>query len=220
MNLRPAALALCLPAAALLQAGCAELNTKTGSTALGAAIGCVAGAATAKLTKNDAALGCAAGAVVGGAVGYMRARNLEVEEAKTATNQVAADVPGAKATPVQTQSIQVLDKQTKKTETVQAFRTVSVDIPLNQLDTNEGKAAMRKLEAYAAKTADTRADTIEFQVANPPARGARAVKVTQKESIEVAGKGKVKRVEVIDPQVPAGFQRVTIEAKNQSHIEV
>jgi Glycine zipper len=215
MKIRPLAVATCL----VLQAGCAELNTKTGSTAIGAAIGCAAGAVTAQLTKNNAAQGCAAGAVVGGALGYLRARNLEVEEAKTAS-EAAAQVPGAKSTPVQTQTVQVVDKQTKKTETVQAFRNVSVDIPLNQIDTDEGKAAMRKLEAYASKTADTRADTIEFTVATPPARGARAVKVTQRESIEAAGKGKIKRSLIVDPQVPAGFQRVTIEAKNQAHIEV
>lgn len=199
--------------------GCAELNTKTGSTVAGAGIGCAAGAVVAKLTSNNAAAGCAVGAVAGGAIGYLRVRNAEVEEAKKTTEAVQK-VPGATAAPVETQNVQVVDKETHKTETVAAFKSISVEIPVSQLNTPEGKDAIRKLEEYARKTADQRGETIDMTVANAPAKGARAVKVALNETIEAAGNGKVRRTQIADPKVPTFVQRITIEAKNQNRVEV
>ena len=128
--------------------GCANMDDKTTSAGIGAAVGCAAGAALAKLTKNDAGTACIAGAVVGGLIGYQRARSSEIQEAQ-ATADEAVKVSGAKATPVQTQPVQVTDKQTGKTETVRAFKTFSVDIPLSQVDsqvlTEEvGKGVVRR----------------------------------------------------------------------------
>ena len=55
-----------LVAVVLAVNGCANMDDKTTSAGIGAAVGCAAGAALAKLTKNDAGTACLAGAVVGG----------------------------------------------------------------------------------------------------------------------------------------------------------
>ncbi|NMG36018.1 hypothetical protein GRF61_16340 [Azoarcus sp. TTM-91] len=211
-----------LPLCAMLAvSGCATMDSKTESAGIGAAIGCAAGAVIATLTENDAGTGCAAGAVVGGAVGYIRARNAEIEEAKRAT-EAAAAVKGATVTPVETQQVRVVDTKANKTDTVSAFKSVSVDIPLSQVDTPEGREAMRKLQEYARKTANDRGDTIDMTIATAPGKGssAKASKVTLSKVVENAGKGKVQHSQITDPQVPANVQRVTIEARNQSRVEI
>jgi hypothetical protein len=212
-----------LPLCAMLAAnGCATMDSKTESAGIGAAIGCAAGAVIATLTENDAGTGCAAGALVGGAVGYIRARNAEVEEARQAA-EAAAAVKGAKVAPVETQQVRVVDTKANKTDTVSAFKSVSVDIPLSQVDTPEGREAMRKLQDYARKTANDRGETIDMTIATAPGKGgnsAKASKVTLTKVVEDAGKGKVQHSQITDPQVPANVQRVTIEAKNQSRVEI
>ena len=75
----------CLLAASLALNGCANMDQKTQSAGMGAAMGCAAGAVLAKLTKNDATTACLAGAVVGGLIGYQRARSSEIDEAKAAS---------------------------------------------------------------------------------------------------------------------------------------
>jgi hypothetical protein len=204
--------------ASMLVSGCANMDSKTEGTAVGAAIGCAAGAVFAKLTKNDAGTACAAGAVVGGLAGYLHARNAEVEEARQVA-ETASKVEGAKVSPVETQSVQVVDKKANKTEKVTAFKAVSVDIPVSQLNTPEGKEALRKLDEYARKTADERGETIDMTIANAPEHGGSS-KVALKETLEPSGKGKVRRVQMADPRVTANIQRITIEAKNPSRVEV
>lgn len=217
MKNRIALLPLC---AALVLNGCATMDDKTQSAGIGAAIGCAAGAALAALTNNDAGGGCAAGALVGGIVGYMKARNAEIEEAKRAT-EATTMVKGATVSPVETQQVKVVDTKANKTDTVAAFKSVSVDIPTSQLDTPEGREAVRKLEEYARKTANERGETIDMTVATAPGKGdASASKVTLMETVEASGQGKVRRSRVSDPRVPANVQRITIEAKNQSRVEV
>jgi hypothetical protein len=211
-------LAVAFVGMSLLLSSCANLDKKTEGSAVGAAIGCAAGAVLAKLTKNDAGTACAAGAVAGGIAGYLHARNAEVEEARE-VSQAAAQVEGAKVSPVETQSVQVVDRQTNKTENVTAFKTISVDIPVSQLNTPEGKEALRKLDAYARKTAAERGETIDMTIANAPERGG-STKVALKETVEPAGKGKVRRVQMADPRVASNIQRITIEAKNPKRVEV
>lgn len=203
----------------MLITGCGTMDSKTEGGAIGAAVGCAAGAVLAKLTKNDAGVACAAGAVVGGLIGYQRARSAEVDQAKQ-VSEAAAKVEGAKVSPVETQQVTVVDRKANKTENVAAFKAVSVDIPVRQLNTPEGKDAIRKLEEYARKTADERGETIDMTYAAAPERGGSSTKVALKETIEPSGKGKVRRVQVADPRIAAGIQRVTIEAKNPSRIEV
>ncbi|MCK6389343.1 MAG: glycine zipper domain-containing protein [Zoogloea sp.] len=208
-----------LVAAALAVNGCANLDDKTTSAGIGAAVGCAAGAALAKLTKNDAGTACIAGAVVGGLIGYQRARSSEIQEAQ-ATADEAVKVSGAKATPVQTQPVQVTDKQTGKTETVRAFKTFSVDIPLSQVDKPEGKAAMQKLNDYARKLAREREEEVEMNIVTAPGKGARATQVDSQVLTEEVGNGVVRRQVLSDPRVPANVQRVTIEARNPNRISV
>jgi len=202
----------------MLLPACSSMDSKTEGTVIGAGIGCAAGAVLAKLTKNDVATACAAGAVVGGLAGYLRARNAEVEEAHQVA-EVASKVEGAKVSPVETQTVQVVDKKTNKTENVAAFKAVSVDIPVSQLNTPEGKEALRKLDEYARKTANERGETIDMTIANAPERGG-STKVALKETIEPSGKGKVRRVQMADPRVAANVQRITIEAKNPGRVDV
>lgn len=208
-----------LVAAALAVNGCANLDDKTTSAGIGAAVGCAAGAALAKLTKNDAGTACLAGAVVGGLIGYQRARSSEIQDAQ-ATADEAVKVSGAKATPVQTQPVQVTDKQTGKTETVRAFKTFSVDIPLSQVDKPEGKAAMQKLNDYARKLAREREEEVEMNIVTAPGKGARATQVDSQVLTEEVGNGVVRRQVLSDPRVPANVQRVTIEARNPNRISV
>ncbi len=208
-----------LVAVVLAVNGCANMNDKTTSAGIGAAVGCAAGAALAKLTKNDAGTACLAGAVLGGLIGYQRARSSEIQEAQ-ATADEAVKVSGAKATPVQTQPVHVTDKQTGKTETVRAFKTFSVDIPLSQVDKPEGKAAMQKLNDYARKLAREREEEVERHMVTAPGKGARARQVGSQVLTEEVGKGVVRRRVLSDPRVPANVQRVTIEASNPNRISV
>jgi hypothetical protein len=207
-----------LLSASLVLPGCSSMDSKTEGGAIGAGIGCAAGAVLAKLTKNDMTTACVAGAVVGGAAGYLYARNAEVKEAQQVAD-AAGKVEGAKVTPVETQTVQVVDKSTNKTESVAAFKAVSVDIPVSQLNTPDGKEAVRKLNEYARKTADQRGETIDMTIASAPEHGG-STKVALKETIEPAGKGKVRRTLVADPHVSSSIQRFTIEAKNANRVEV
>ena len=202
----------------MLMSACASMDAKTQGAAIGGAIGCAGGAVLAKLTSNDMATACAAGAVVGGLVGYMQARNAEVQEARQATQAVSA-VPGARSYPVETQTVRVTDRTTRKTEQVQAFKSVSVDIPVRQLDTPEGLQAQAKLDAYARKVAAERGEVVDMTIASAPSK-AGASKVTLRQTSEKAGDGMVRRSYTADPRVPANVQRVTIEVKNRDTLEV
>lgn len=216
MSTRTRRLALVLTP--VLLAGCATTDQKTQDAAVGAAIGCAAGALLAHITSNDAGTGCVAGAVVGGIVGYQRARNTEIEEARKAADAAKA-LEGAKSAPVKTDVVQVTDKQTGKTEAVQAFKSVSVDIPTSQLNTQAGKDAMRKLDDYARKVATDRGETVDMTVAVAPDKTGKTKVSTQKVR-ETVGKGAVVRSTVVDTTLPANVQRVTIEVKNPQRMEV
>ena len=209
-----------LIAASLVLNACANVDQKTQSAGIGAAVGCAAGAALAKLTKNDAATACVAGAVVGGLVGYQHARNSEIDEARQAT-EAAQKVEGAKTVPVQTQTVQVTDKQTGKTEAVQAFKSISVDIPLSQVDTPDGREAMRKLNEYARKVAREREDTVEMSIATAPGKSSKTTPVGGLvQTTEKVGNGVVNRSVYTDSRVPPNVQRVNIEVKNPARISV
>lgn len=205
--------------AAVLLSSCASAGSKTEGTLIGGGIGCAGGAILAAVTKNDVATGCAAGAVIGGLIGYMNAREAEVADAQKAADS-ASRVAGAKVSPVQTQTVQVTDKKTKKTDTVKAFKSVSVDIPKSQLDTAEGKDAVRKLEEYARKTAADRGETVDVTYVARPEKSGGTAKVTLKQSLEASGGGQIRRNYVADPRLPANVQRITIEVKNKDKIEV
>jgi len=208
---------LCLLSLAV--AGCANVDQKTHSAGIGAAVGCAAGAVFAKLTKNDPTTACVAGAVVGGLVGYQRARSAEIEEARVTTEE-AVRVSGGKASPVRTENVRVTDKQTGKTDTVRAFKSVSVDIPLSQLNTPDGEESMRKLNDYARKMARERAETIQMTIATTRSRSSKATPVSAQELSENVGEGMVVRRVVTDSAIPPNVQRVNIEAKNPARISV
>lgn len=211
--------AICLALAPLLLSSCATMDEKTQSAAVGAALGCAAGALLAQVTSNDPGTACAAGAVIGGLIGYQRARNNEIEEARKTAEATTTSVAGAKTTPVQTEVVQVTDKESGKTEPVNAFKSVSVDIPVSQLNTTEGREAMRKLNEYARKVATERGETVDMTVAVAPDKTGKT-KVATQQTREAAGKGAVVRNVVADTRIPPNVQRVTIEVKNPSRISV
>jgi hypothetical protein len=212
-------LPVCVVAVSVALGGCANVDQKTQSAGVGAAVGCAAGAVLTTLTKNDAKTACLAGAVVGGLIGYQRARSSEIDDAKAAADEVVK-VSGAKAAPVQTDTVKVTDKETGKTETVRAFKSVSVDIPLSQLDTADGKEAMRKLNDYARKVARERGEAVQMTIATAPGKGAKAAPVGNMQASEKVGDGVVNRHIVTDSRIPANVQRVSIEASNPTRVSV
>jgi hypothetical protein len=209
-------LSLC---AVLTLSSCAATGSKTESIAIGAAIGCAAGSVIAVLTDNDPGGGCAVAALIGGIAGYVKARNAEIEEARSITS-AASRVEGATASPIQTDQVSLVDTRNETTDTVAAFKSVSVDIPISQINTPEGQEAIRKLQNYARKMADERGETIDITTIVALSSESSAAKVTLEETIELAGKGNVRRVRVADPTLAPNVHRITIEAKNQALIEV
>lgn len=206
--------------AALVSSGCATMDSKAVSTGIGAAIGCGVGALVAKGTKGDAGKGCAIGAVAGGVAGYMKARQDELKAAREAAAAVAS-VPGATAGEVQTQVVQVTDQATGKTEAVETFKAISVDVPVSQLATPNGQAVMAKLDTYAKRVADERANTVAMDVSTAPTREpAPKDVVVLSSSTEKSGKGQVQRRQLNDARVPKPLQRVTIEASNPDKLAV
>lgn len=211
---------LCIVSAAVLVSGCATVDDKTKSAGIGAAIGCGLGALVAKGTKGDAGKGCAIGAVAGGLAGYLKARQDEIKAAREAAAAVAS-VPGASAGTVQTEVVQVTDQATGKTESVEAFKAISVDVPLSQLATPNGQAVMTKLDTYAKRVADERANTVAMDVSTAPQRepAPKDIEVLSTRT-ERSGKGQVQRRQLNDVRVPKPLQRVTIEANNPDKLSV
>ena len=103
---------------------------------------------------------------------------------------------------------------------VRAFKSVSVDIPLSQLNTPDGEESMRKLNDYARKMARERAETIQMTIATTRSRSSKATPVSAQELSENVGEGMVVRRVVTDSAIPPNVQRVNIEAKNPARISV
>lgn len=211
---------ICVVSIALLLSSCANMDSKTSTAGIGAALGCGLGALVAKGTKGDIRKGCAFGAVAGGMAGFLKARQDEINAAREAAAAVAS-VPGASAGAVQTQVVQVTDQATGKTESVEAFKAISVDVPLSQLATPNGKAVMTKLDTYAKRVADERANTVAMDVSTAPQREPppKDIEVLSTR-MEKSGKGQVQQRQLNDARVPKPLQRVTIEATNPDKLEV
>jgi hypothetical protein len=211
---------LCAVSATIALSGCESMDKKTASAGVGAAIGCAVGALVAKGTKGDAAKGCGIGAVAGGLAGYLKARQDELKAAREAAAAVAS-VPGASAGAVQTQVVQVTDQATGKVEAVETFKALSVDVPLSQLNTPNGQAVMTKLDTYAKRVADERANTVAMDVSKapviePPPKDVEVLSTRTEKS----GNGQVQRRQLNDARVPKPLQRVTIEANQPDKLAV
>jgi hypothetical protein len=216
LNNRLSLLSLC---AVFALGGCASTNDEqVKSAGVGAAIGCAAGAVVAALADSDAGAGCAAAGLIGGIAGYVYARNAELEEGKLLSD-AATGVDGVHVSPIQTDKVRVVDSLADKTNIVEAFKLVSVDIPVNQIGTKEGQEIIRKLRIYARKVAAQRGESVDMITAVAPNDEA-TTGVTQSETVETVGKGSVRQVRVTDPSVSPRVHRVTIEAKNPSSVEV
>ena len=210
---------------ALFSSGCAAPGQpgSTENTAVnvggGAVIGCVGGAVIAQLAGGKAAKGCVMGAVVGGVLGYVKARQEEVDAAKATGEEAVATVPGAKAEPVVTENVQVKDKNTGEVRTVQAVKDVTIDMPLSQKGTPEYDNSMARIRALAERYADER-QSADLTVAMN-SREARQQKFVASTSIvsTASGKGNIRLVRSIDNKVPNGYERITVHARNPAQVE-
>jgi hypothetical protein len=215
-------LSLC---AALTLGGCATTNNggKAETIATGVATGCAAGALIAIFADGNVGTGCVAGGVLGGFAGYAYARKDELKEGKLLVD-AASGVDGASISPIETDSVALVDEDAEKTNIVEAFKLLSVDIPVDRVSTVKGQEVIRRLQAYARKMADQRGETIDIITAVAPGAAIKARK-TETETVEAAGKGSVRQVRVADPGISPKVHRITIEAKNplrvvQNEIEV
>ncbi len=185
----------------------------------GAVIGCLGGALVAHLAGGKAAKGCAIGAAIGGIAGYAKARQEEIDAAKNVQAETLAAVPGAKAEPVVTENVEVKDKSTGEVKTVQAVKEVTIDMPLSQKGTPEFNSAMDKIKALAERYADERqsADlTVAMNQKDARLQKATAMSTPLKTA---SGKGTINFIRTIDPTIPAGFERITVRANNNSKID-
>ncbi len=207
--------------AATLAAACATNGdaSKAQSAGVGAAIGCVGGALLAKLAREKPGAGCAVGAVAGGIVGYQKARSDELRRAREAAAAIPVLAGAAPAT-VQTQAVVVTDAKSGKAETVETFKALSMDVPVSQLESPDGKDVMRKLSEYARKVADDRAESVNLDVARTAtlAKPDAPKRVVLESASERVGKGSLVRRRLADVAVPARIQRVTVEATNAERV--
>lgn len=195
---------------ALALTACGTSDRKIESTSAGVIAGCATGMVVAFVIKGNPMRACLGGAVAGGALGYEKARREELaqarREAETLKQQNAA---AASAPVVQTQAVQVVDAESGRVQEVEAFRGMTVDLPLSQVDTPEGREVLRKLDLYARKLAQDRAEPIQLDVAK-----AGETRQVLDEAAEEVGKGWVIRRSLVDTEVPQAVQRVSIEARN------
>lgn len=194
--------------------GCAGMDNKQQSAAIGAAIGCGVGAIFANMTGHNAAGGCAAGAMVGGVAGYEKARRDELAAAKLAQQDAVSSLPGAQARDVVTDNISVKNKTTGQVKQVEAFREASVDLPLSKKGTPEFNSAMDKLKALAEKVADERGKSEIIVTLAPSDAKAQKISSDTTEFKTASGKGSVLFSRAADDNVRAGVERVTVRAVN------
>lgn len=197
-----------------------QIDDKTATAGMGAAIGCVGGAVLAHLTGGKPLAGCAAGALIGGLVGFEKARQEEIEAAKRAQAEVVSSVAGAKAAPVVTEEVQVNDKNTGETKTVQALKEFSIDMPLSQKGSSEFNQAMNKVNKLAERYADERGIAEVTVAVNP--KDAKAQKVTE-QTINMktsSGKGEIIFVKKTDIAVEKGYERITVKARNKGMVNI
>ena len=213
---------VCLLGTALLLGGCAMTDHRTETASQGAVVGCVSGVAYAFLVRGNPVKSCLAGSVVGGVVGYQKARLDELDQArKTAASlsKETADTPAAK---VEVQQVQVVEGESGRTEKVEAFKGLSMDVPVSQLGTPQGQALMQKLDAYARKLTQERGEPVSMEVIKkaPPETAATMPnkRLVLEEKAEEIGKGVLIRRVVLDTEVPQTVQRVTIEAHNPASL--
>lgn len=203
-------------------AGCANMDDKSLSTAVGAGVGCVGGALVAKLAGKKMAAGCIAGAVVGGLAGFAKARQDEIDAAEKAKQEAIAAFPassGVSAGEVKTIEVTATDKATKEVKKFQAFESVSIDIPLSTKGTPEYQAAMGKIKTLAEKIADERgASSIEIVVT--PADAKRHKIALRSDSVKTEAGNTVTVTKEADKNTPKSIEHITVRAGNIKNPEV
>lgn len=207
-----------LAACAALLGACTTTDHQSQTAGKGAVVGCVSGVAFAMIVRGNPIKACLAGTVVGGLVGYQKARLEELDQARKTADALAADSALAATAKVDVQQVQVVEAESGRAEKVEAFKGLSMDVPVSQLDTPQGKDLMRKLGAYARKLAQDRGEPVSMDVAKKAPSEVEATmpnkRLVLEESAEEVGKGVLIRRVVLDTEVPQAVQRVTIEAHN------
>lgn len=209
----------------LVLSGCAtpgqpgSTENKAANIGGGAVIGCLGGALVAHLAGGKAAKGCAIGAAIGGMTGYAKARQEEIDAAKNVQAETLAAVPGAKAEPVVTESVEVKDKSSGETKTIQAVKEVTIDMPLSQKGTPQFNSAMDKIKALAERYADERQSADLTVAMNQKEARQRKVSSMTTALKTTSGKGTINFARTIDSAVPAGFERITVRAANSQKVD-
>lgn len=200
--------------------GCAGMDSKSQSAALGATLGCAAGAILANLSGHDAKGGCAAGALVGGIAGYEKARQDELKAAKLAQQDAVSTLPGAQAKEIIADNVSVTEKATGNVKQMRVFREVNIDLPLSRKGTPEFNSAMDKLKIFAEKVADERGKS-EIIVSFAPRDAAlQKVDVKKVEVKTASGKGTILFSKAVDDRISEGVEQVTVRAANDDKVEI
>lgn len=211
--------------AVLLLSACGSIQEKTGldnstiQAGAGAAIGCAGGAFLARATGQNMAAGCALGAVAGGVIGFEKARSEEMaaaQQAQLEASQALATLPKAQASkvrvgPVVTEKVTFVDKKTKETKKYDAFKQVSVDLPISAKGTPEYDAAMGKLKTLAQRVADERGSAVIEVVSSPSDAAVQKVK-KESDSIKTQKGATITVNKFTTAGIPAGMQRITVRA--------
>lgn len=209
---------LTLLAGAVCASACTSTEHRSETASKGAVVGCVSGVAFAMIVRGNPLKACLAGTVVGGLAGYQKARLDELDQARKTADTLSKDIATAPAAKVEVQQVQVVEAESGRAEKVEAFKGLSMDVPLSQLGTPEGQALMRKLDAYARKIAQDRGEPVSLEVIKKaPAETAAtmpAQRLVLEETAEELGKGLLIRRVVLDTGLPSTVQRVNIEAHN------
>lgn len=214
---------LSLIAIAITLSGCAQIQQKTGldsktvSSAGGAAIGCVGGILLAKLSGQNSLGGCLSGAVIGGLVGFEKSRQEEISAAESAKQEaMAALAPlsaskAVKASEVKTVEVTATDQARNETKKFQAFDSVSLEIPLSAKGTPEYETAISKLKTLAEKVADERGSAqIDIAVTSADAKANKIALETA--SVQTKKGNTITVSKAADNSLRRGIERVTVRA--------
>jgi hypothetical protein len=201
-----------------LSSACTTTPHRTETAGKGAVVGCVSGVAFAMIVRGNPLEACLAGTVVGGVAGYQKARLDELDQARETAKSLTQDIVDTPAAKVEVQQVQVVEADSGRAEKVEAFKGLSMDVPLSQLGTPEGQALMRKLDAYARKIAQDRGEPVSLEVVKKAPTETAATMPAQRlvleETTEPLGKGLLIRRVVLDTALPSTVQRVKIETHN------
>lgn len=161
-----------------------------------------------------------AGASFGAIAGYEKSRRDELTAAKEAQQDAVSSLQGAKARDIVTDNISVREKATGKVKLVQAFREISIDLPLGKKGTSAFDSAIEKLKAFALKVADEHGKSEIFIALASKDAEEKKLGATTAEFKTATGKGSVLFFRGVDNNVRVGVERITVRIVNTQQVEL